>query len=613
MLGDSLLDVVHLLTTPALLFDLTGRLLYANRAALNYDEHDRTVVSQVAGQLFPDQASSTQSQKRRHSQSQPHEIPLNIITSRVRSSKDARKTDYTATRPRLRRRGSSHAMIPDDNNGDDYGSEGGTPTGREDQDHLLWKITKTVDRRILALAQDCLHEPLPELVNKEEMEKLRQTKPLVNVPWTLQHRFEPLRRGFGVMADLIRNFDWASHPLGPIEAWPQARVEMVGMILASHAPMTAYLEQEAYVLYNDAFIACLGKSKHPACLGRPAKEVWGEIWNLIEAPMDATLQGVPSRYEDQMLFWERLEDGGPNIMEEVYATWYYTPYWGQDRVIGNLLILFEQQEKQNPISARRTAVLAELSASLSSSRSTIDLCRNTLEVLFRLEVDLPYCMAYTKVAYEPPELLTPTEGIVGVSPDPYISISSAGSISSKDLEEQQNIHVFALQETVGCAFDSAIAPSRIMVDMEDEGGITPTGDGHTRFPGTAAASNPWQKAALEVMRTGEMVEVADIHRYLTDVPHRGLPTLKPYRAVVMPLKQGSQILGFIITLLNPALPWGQDFKVFIAVAMRQINMSLAMVRTFEQETQRVEELAALDRAKTSFFTSVSHEVRTILN
>ena len=37
-----------------------------------------------------------------------------------------------------------------------------------------------------------------------------------------------------------------------------------------------------------------------------------------------------------------------------------------------------------------------------------------------------------------------------------------------------------------------------------------------------------------------------------------------------------------------------------------------MVKTFEQEIQRSEELAALDRAKTSFFTSISHELRTPL-
>lgn len=43
-----------------------------------------------------------------------------------------------------------------------------------------------------------------------------------------------------------------------------------------------------------------------------------------------------------------------------------------------------------------------------------------------------------------------------------------------------------------------------------------------------------------------------------------------------------------------------------------MNLSLTMVKTYESEVQRAEELAALDRAKTSFFTSISHELRTPL-
>lgn len=43
-----------------------------------------------------------------------------------------------------------------------------------------------------------------------------------------------------------------------------------------------------------------------------------------------------------------------------------------------------------------------------------------------------------------------------------------------------------------------------------------------------------------------------------------------------------------------------------------MNLSLTMVKTYETEVQRAEELAALDRAKTSFFTSISHELRTPL-
>lgn len=64
------------------------------------------------------------------------------------------------------------------------------------------------------------------------------------------------------MGDKIRNFDWDNHPLGGISSWPQARVEMVGLILRSPVPMTAYLEHEAYVVYNDAYIAVLGQTKH---------------------------------------------------------------------------------------------------------------------------------------------------------------------------------------------------------------------------------------------------------------------------------------------------------------------------------------------------------------
>lgn len=81
-------------------------------------------------------------------------------------------------------------------------------------------------------------------------------------------------------------------------------------------------------------------------LGLSAEETWGEIWPLLEPLMKDTMNGIPVKREDQLLFWERLNDGGPNRMEEVYATWYYTPMWGRGRVIGNLLILFEQQEKQ---------------------------------------------------------------------------------------------------------------------------------------------------------------------------------------------------------------------------------------------------------------------------
>lgn len=288
-------------------------------------------------------------------------------------------------------------------------------------------------------------------------------------------------------------------------------------------------------------------------------QVWGEIWEFIEIPLQNCLKGIPTAQENQLLFWDRLKEG-PNNMEEVYATWYYVPYFSQDRVIGNLHMLFEQQKTQNPITMRRISAISDLSAHLSSSRNTIDLCRNALDVLSRLEIDLPYCLAYTKVPYEPPEQIAAAEGVVGVSPDPYISLSSAGSISSKDVEALDNVHVFALQETVGCAFDSPLAPSRVLVDLEDFATGSNLG---VSTPGATAVA--WQEAMAKMLKTDQIVQVDDAHKWLEGVPHRGLPGFTPWRAVVIPLKTGSEIEACVVCLLNPALPYSEDFRTFINV------------------------------------------------
>jgi hypothetical protein len=35
------------------------------------------------------------------------------------------------------------------------------------------------------------------------------------------------------------------------------------------------------ILYNDAYIAFLGRNKHPAVLGRPGREAWYDVWDTI--------------------------------------------------------------------------------------------------------------------------------------------------------------------------------------------------------------------------------------------------------------------------------------------------------------------------------------------
>lgn len=44
----------------------------------------------------------------------------------------------------------------------------------------------------------------------------------------------------------------------------------------------------------------------------------------------------------------------------------------------------------------------------------------------------------------------------------------------------------------------------------------------------------------------------------------------------------------------------------------QLASGIAAVRSYEAERQRVDELAALDRAKSMLFSNVSHELRYVI-
>ncbi|MBZ5586834.1 MAG: PAS domain-containing protein, partial [Acidobacteriia bacterium] len=218
--------------------------------------------------------------------------------------------------------------------------------------------------------------------------------------------------GGGAMGALMRSMDWSPSPLGPVENWPQSLRTSVSTCLNSRFAILIWWGPDLIMLYNDAYREIIA-GKHPAALGRPGRECWPEIWDIIGPMLHSVIENGEATWSDDLLLL--LERHG--YPEECYFTFSYSPIRDESGAVGGVFTPVAETTER-VIGERRLCTLRDLAGRGSIAKSPAEACRVAAETLLANRYDVPFAALYLYTKDRSQAALAATAGIV---PGSFIS------------------------------------------------------------------------------------------------------------------------------------------------------------------------------------------------